>query len=115
MANPTAAQLAQIRHHVPAEWTPTEKFSNGKVFAAFQQYGTVNATALALSRLKLAHMIEGPDTFSVSGEYSQSNASGVAALRAQVIRLQTLVEADLAAVNRVLVVDLMVRVGGPRR
>lgn len=111
----TAAQLQQIRHHVPKEWTPLEKFNDGAVSAAFNQYGTVLKTALALSELKLSHMVENPDTFSIPGEYSQSNASGVAALRAKIVQLSKQVIEEDAAANATASSYQMERVGGPKR
>lgn len=117
MASPTASQIAQLRYWVPVEWTPTEKFTTGAIFQAWAQYPTVHGTALALCRLKLAIAMDEPDTFSVVGEYSQSKASAVAALRKVVegLQLTVLEEGAVAAGKRELRVIQMVRVGGPKR
>lgn len=115
MANPTLSQLRQIRHYVPAEWTPEARFNNSAVYLAFAEYGTVYSTALALSRLKLALSVENPDTFSISGEYSQSNASGIAALRAQINALQALVDVETVEANSAVISYKMERIGGPKR
>lgn len=117
MAAPTAAELAQIRFYVPAEWTPTAKFSTGAVYQAWALYGTVAATSLALCRLKLAIAADEPDTFSVAGEYSQSKASAIAALRAIVRDLEVKVAAETLETTGggALVVDRWTRTGGPKR
>lgn len=117
MAAPTPAQLSLIRFYVPAEWTPTAKFSNGAVFQAFNLHGTVHATALALCRLKLALAADEPDTFSVAGEYSQSKASAIAALRAIVKDLELKVAADTLETTGGgdLEVTKWTRTGGPLR
>lgn len=111
----TAAQLTEIRHHVPKEWTPTEKFSDGAVAQAFGIYGTVAKTILNLCSTKLAFAIENPDTFAIPGEYSQSNASGVAALRAKIIQLREIVAAEDEKAAAIATVYQINRVGGPRR
>lgn len=117
MANPTSAQLAQIRTWVPAEWTPAEKFSTGAVFQAFALQGTVAATALSLCRLKLALLINEPSSMSVGSEYSQSNASAVSALRGVIITLEASVAAEVAAATAGVAINAyaLTLVGRPKR
>lgn len=113
MAAPTASQLAQIRFWVPAEWTPADKFSTGAVFQAFAQHGTVNGTALALCRLKLALLVNEPSSFSVGAEYSQSTSSAVSALQRTVTTLEGFVVLDKRA--PAIVAYALTRVGGHGR
>lgn len=117
MAAPTADELALIRFYVPAEWTPTAKFANSAVYKAFALHATVYATSLALCRLKLAIAADEPDTFSVAGEYSQSKASAIAALRAIVRDLEAKVALEVIELGGggVLGVAPLVRTGGPKR
>lgn len=117
MASPTAAQISQIRFYVPAEWTPTDKFSTGALFQAFAQYPTVKSTALALCRLKLALSVDEPDSFTVVGEYSQSKATAVGALRRLVENLAVEVLEETAVNDglRELRVVRMDRIGGYKR
>ena len=117
MANPTTAELFAIRYWVPEEWTPTEKFNTGAVFQTFQRMGTVHKTALALSRLKLALMVENPASFSITGEYSESRASTVAALHQSITKLEKLVDADHVVADGLdtLHIGKLIRCGGPKR
>ena len=115
MANPTATQLAEMRTYVPATWTPASDFTTGKLFLAFQQFGSVRAAALALSRLKLAHYIEQPSSFTVPGEYSQSTAAAMASLREQIKTLEKAVADEETAAGSEITVLEMTRIGGPRR
>jgi hypothetical protein len=86
----TAAVLEEIRSYAPEEWTPEEHFDDLAVDAAYQRnQGNVSLTAASLVRKKLALMLEDPDTFSIPGEYSQSGASQIAALRELAKRLET--------------------------
>jgi hypothetical protein len=84
VAFPTFDELQAIRDHIPETWTPTEEFDNAAVYQTFSRLGSVEATVAALLRRKQAFELENPDTFSVPGEYSQSSASGVSALRERV-------------------------------
>lgn len=85
----TTAALAEIRTYVPEEWTPEEHFDDMAVAQAFDLYGgNVALASAALVRKKLALMLEDPDTFSIPGEYSQSGASQISALREVAKRLE---------------------------
>jgi hypothetical protein len=86
MAAPTFAELQQIRDAVPTTWTPTESFDDAAVFQAFSRTGSVEGTVEALTRRMLTGLLSSPDTFSISGEYSQSNSTAIAALREQLKR-----------------------------
>lgn len=111
----TASDLLKIRHYIPAEWTPVEKFNDAAVFLAFQEFGSVNAAALALTRLKLSMLANEPSSFTVSGEYTQSTAAAINALTTQSRRLEVLVQADTDAASADITVRQAVRIGTPRR
>lgn len=89
MATLSVTDLAVIRSYAPEDWTPEEYFDDVAVNEAYQQNGgSVQLTAAHLVRKKLAYMLEDPDTFSIPGEYSQSGASQIAALREVAKRLE---------------------------
>ena len=117
MAAPTFAQLQEIRDSVPESWTPTEMFDDAAVFLTFDRTGSVAATIEALTRRMLTGLLSSPDTFSISGEYSQSNSTSIAALREQLknataTRVDYVNETEgLAAVR----VREIVRCNGPGR
>lgn len=83
MAAPTFAELQTIRDAVPESWSPTEMFDDAAVFLTFSRTGSVEGTIEALTRRMLTGLLSSPDTFSISGEYSQSNSTAIAALREQ--------------------------------
>lgn len=85
MAAPTFAELQQIRDEVPASWG--EAFSDAEVFLAFSRTESVTGTILALVSRRYGEMLATPDTFSIPGEYSQSNGNAIAALREQYKRV----------------------------
>lgn len=117
MAAPTFAQLQEIRDAIPETWTPTESFDDAAVFLTFARTGSVAGTIEALTRRMLTGLLSSPDTFSIPGDYSQSNSTGIAALREQLKnaradRIDYVEEVDgLAAVR----VREIIRSNGPGR
>lgn len=81
MAAPTFAQLQEIRDSIPESWTPTELFDDAAVFLTFSRTGSVAGTIKALAQRMLSGLLGSPDTFSIPGDYSQSNSTSIAALR----------------------------------
>lgn len=82
MAFMTDADLAYLRSELGA--APDED----TLIEAFDRLGNAPAVALDVLRGRLSELVSGPASFSISGEYSESNEANIRALQAATDRLR---------------------------
>ncbi len=101
-----ADDLAAIRDHVGTE--PSDE----DVQTAWERLGTVEAVAVSVLRRRLADMLARPLELAVDGDYRESFAKNVDALRAKVRELEGAVASGV--VPGVVVVTHLTRSGRSR-